>query len=55
MARPKTEAELLRFIRDLQAFIDSARDPYSAADPETVRKATERLATLERELRLMRE
>ena len=52
MARPETEAELLRFIRDLQAFIESAHDPYSAADPETVRKATERLATLERELRL---
>ena len=40
MPRPKTEAELSRFIRD----------PDSAADPETVRKAEERLASLEREL-----
>lgn len=45
---------LLRFIRDLEAFVGSARDEDSAADPETVRRATERLASLERELRLMR-
>ena len=53
--RPKTEAELLRFIRDLETFLESARDPNSAADPKAVRKAEERLASLERPPRRLRE
>ena len=55
MPAPDRETVLLRFIRDLEAFVESACDLDSAADPETVRKAEERLASLERELRLMRE
>ena len=55
MPRPKTEAELLRFIRDLEAFIKSARDEDTAADPETVREVEEWLASLERELCFVRE
>ena len=55
MPAPDRETVLLRFIRDLEAFVESACDPDSAADPETVQKAEERLASLERELRLMRE
>ena len=54
MSLPKTEAELSRFIRDLEAFVASARDKGSAAEPKTVRKATERLTSLERELRRLR-
>ena len=55
MSLPKTEAELLRIIRDLGAFVASARNEDSAADPETVRRATERLASLERELTRLRD
>lgn len=46
MSRLKTEAELLRFIRDLGAFVESAREEDSAADPEAVRRAKERLVSL---------
>ena len=52
---PKTEAELLRFIRDLEAFVKSARDEGSTTDPEIVRNAEARLASLERELRRLRD
>ena len=55
MPAPDRETVLLRFIRNLEAFVKSARDEGSAADPETVRKATERLASLEWELRRLRE
>ena len=48
--RAPPEAGLLRFSRDPETFLESVRDPDSAADPETVRKAEERLASLEREL-----
>ena len=52
---PDREAVLLRFIRGLEAFIVSVCDADSAADPGTVRKAEERLVSLERDLRLLRE
>ena len=54
MPRPKTEAGLSRFVRDLRAFVESARDEDSNADPETVRRVEKRLASLERELRRLR-
>lgn len=52
---PKTEVELLRFIRDLGAFDESARDEGSTTDPETVRNVEVRLASLKRELRRLRD
>lgn len=51
MPCPKTKAERSRFIRDLQAFLESARDEDGNADPETFRKvesgASPRVALVE--------